>query len=405
MIRLAPVLAAVCLFIQAARADGQTMPAAVADRHFTPVAGSAVVDLAGTLLGRAEDRLLPPRLFEEDSALRRSAGASYRFARLFAIDLPVEDWLRVVNHEVFGHGARLRERFDGPIRYTIGVPPPYGEGGGSTSFEFDRDPTAEELLAVTVGGMEANNVGASRVALRAIHHGETTHRDMLRYLLGRLDSVGYILGTDDELEEEGHDVSDFLRILGEVAGSDLRPADLRQRAIVGLADPMLGYAVYGLAVSYLWRGRSTVAVPTIRIGGARYLPALRFYLTPFGTEWAVDNTIARALATTRVSLRFGEAPGARSFGVAVHRTPAWTWRRTRIDADVHVWHQPRVLDDGTVEESTGAAAYATASLPLETKWLRWASVVVQGGYKSRGFIEGEPLGGGMVVRGGLAVAR
>src|SRR5918993_4911235 len=243
MTGLAPRLAVACLLIHVADAEGQTVPAAVADRHFTPVAGSAVVDLVGTLLGRAEDRLLPPRLFEEDTIVRRSAGASYRFARLFAIDLPVEEWLRVVNHEVFGHGARLREGFDGPIRYTIGVPPPYGEGGGSTSFQFDRDPSVEELLAITVGGMEANNVGASRVAIRAIHDGETTYRDMLRYLLGRLDSVGYILDTDDALEEEGHDVSDFLRIVGGVAGSGLRPDDLRRRAIVGLADPMLGYAV------------------------------------------------------------------------------------------------------------------------------------------------------------------
>ncbi len=367
----------------------------------TPTAGSALVDFTGTVIGRVEDSVLPPILFDEGTLLRRSAGVGYRFARLFALDLPQEDWLRVANHELFGHGARLRERFAGPIRYHIGVPPPYGRGGGSTSFAFDREPTVEELLAITVGGMEANNVGASRIALRAIRQGETGYRDMLRYLLGRLDSVGYILDTNDQLEEDGHDVSDFIRTLREQAGSDVSVADLRRGAIVGLADPMLGYAVFGVAVSYLWRGHTNVPVPTLHVDGMRYLPALRFQLTPFGTEWVLDNTFVRAFRATRISLRVGDAPGARSFGAAVRRDAAWTWRRARIDADVYAWRQPRILDGGGVDRSTGGAAFATASVPLDVKWLRWASVVVQGGVKTRGFIEGEPLAAGVVLRGGL----
>ena len=398
-------LAAVCLLVQGAQANGQPLPAAVADVDMTPAAGSAVVDLVATAVGRAEDSILPPDLFEENTAIRRSAGVSYRLARLFALDIALEDWLRVVNHEVFGHGARLRERFDGRIRYRIGVPPPYGRGGGSTSFEFDREPTVEELLAITVGGMEANNVNAIRVGLRAIRRGETNYRDMLRYLLGRLDGVGYILGTDDELEDEGHDVSDFLRIMRGAGASDLTPDDLRRRAIVGLADPMLAYAVYGIAVSYLWRGDTTVQVPAFHVGELRYLPALRFQLTPFGTEWVIENTFVRALEATRVALRVGEAPGARSFSASIRHDSLWTWRRARVDADVHAWRQPRILDGGGVERSTGGAALVTASVPLNVKWLRWAMVVVQGGYKTRGFIEGEPLGSGVVLRGGLALAR
>jgi hypothetical protein len=405
MNRLACGAAIVCLAVCAPPAHGQTIPAALADPGLTPIAGSSLVDLVATLVGRAEDAVLPARLFEEDTLLRRSAGVSYRFARLFGIDAPQEEWLRVANHEVFGHGARLRERFDGRIRYKVGVPPPYGGGGGSTSFDFDRQPTVEELLAITVGGMEANAVGASRVALRAVHDGEAPYRDMLRYLLARLDAIGYIVATDDDLEEEGHDVSDFLRILREVAGSDLRPADLRRRAIVGLADPMLAYAVYGLAVSYLWRGRTGVAVPTFRIGDVRYLPALRFYLAPFGSEWTLDNTIVRAHRATRLSLRLGDAPGGRSFGASVHRQSVHTWRRARIDADVHAWRQPRILDDGALDRSIGAAAFATASIPLDVTGLRWATVVLQAGYKTRGFIEGEPLGAGVVVRGGVGLTR
>jgi hypothetical protein len=416
------LLSALFILAHPQRNEAQTAPAAVVDVAMTPSAGSALVDFIGTALGRAQDTILPPRLFEERTAWRRSAGMTYRFAKLFTLDLPLEDWLRVANHEVFGHGARLRERFDGPIRYRVGVPPPYGGGGGSTSFGFDRQPTIEELLLITVGGMEANNVGASRVALRAVAQGAAPYRDMLRYLLLRLDTVAYILDTGDEPEDEGHDVSDFLITLREEAGSNLTARDLRRRAIVGLADPMVGFAVYGLAVSYLWRGDREAPVPAFHVGQVRYLPALRLQLTPFGTEWVFENTFAvrgpdcedamreperqvgrQHSQATRVSVRVGEAPGAASFGASVHREAVWTWRRARIDADVHAWRQPRILDGGSVERSTGAGAFATASVPLDVKWLRWAAVVVQAGYKSRGFIEGEPLGSGFVLRGGVGL--
>jgi hypothetical protein len=397
--------AVLCILLQAAPCRAQSNPVVMFDADMTPTTGGTLVDFAGTLIGRAEDAFLPPRLFEERSTWRRSAGVSYRFAKLLLLDLPVEDWLRVANHEVFGHGARLRERFDGRIQYRVGVPPPYGRGGGSTSFTFDREPGVEELLAVTVGGMEANNVGAARVALRAVARGAAPYRDMLRYLLLRLDTAGYILGTGDEPEEEGHDVSDFLILLQEAAGSELTPRDLRRRALIGLADPMLGYAVYGLAVSYLWRGDTHARIPAFRFGEVHYLPALRLQLAPFGTDWVVENTFARAEEATRVSLRIGEAPGARSFGASLHRDAMWTWRNATIDIDVHGWRQPRVLDDGGVERSNGAAAFAAASVPLDVGWMRWAAVVVQGGYKTRGFIEGEPLGAGVVVRAGLGLVR
>jgi hypothetical protein len=373
------------------------------DADLSPTAGSAAIDLVGTMVGRAEDILLPPRLFDEETKLRRSAGVVYRVAKLLALDLPQEEWLRVANHEVFGHGARVRERFDASIEYTVDVPPPYGAGGGSTTIRFDREPTVEEVLAITVGGMEANNVASSRLALRAIARGESPYRDLLRYVFARLDTVGYVLGTGDEPEEEGHDVSDFLLTLRDVTGSPLTALDLRRRALVSLADPMLGYAVYGLAVSYLWRGDANAPIPALRVRGARYLPALRFQLTPFGTEWVIDNTFAHEMRATRVSVRLGDAPGAGSFGASVHRDAVWSSPRVRVDADLHAWRQPRIRDDGELPRSTGAAAFVTVSSPIDVKWLRWAVAVVQGGYKTRGFIEGEPLGAGFVVRGGLSV--
>ena len=397
------VLVALLVLAHPGRTAAQQTPSVLFDADLSSAAGSASIDLIGTLVGRAQDIVLPPRLFDEETKWRRSGGVVYRFAKLLALDLPQEEWLRVANHEVFGHGARARERFDASIEYTVDVPPPYGGGGGSTTIRFDREPTVEEVLAIAVGGMEANNVAASRLALRAVARGDAPYRDLIRYLLARVDTVGYVLGTSDEPEEEGHDVSDFLLTLRHVTGSPLTARDLRGRVLVSLADPMLGYAVYGLAVSYLWRGDANTLIPALRVRGVRYLPIMRFQLTPFGTEWVIDNTFAHQMRATRVSVRLGDAPCAGSFGASVHREAVWSSRRVRVDVDLHAWRQPRIRDDGELPRSTGAAAFATVSSPIDVKWLRWAVAVVQGGYKTRGFIEGEPLGAGFVVRGGLSV--
>jgi len=53
----------------------------------------------------------------------------------------------VVGHEVFGHGARLREIGAGDIRYRF-APIPYGGGGAVTEFEGDALVTRADVLGI-----------------------------------------------------------------------------------------------------------------------------------------------------------------------------------------------------------------------------------------------------------------
>src|SRR5688572_24280502 len=101
------------------------------DRTLTVGAGATVSAALGEAIARGEDAVVPARLFRDQGVARRAANITYRIGKLVFFDLPQEEVLIVVNHEVMGHGARLRERFDGPIGYTIDPPAPYGSGGGS----------------------------------------------------------------------------------------------------------------------------------------------------------------------------------------------------------------------------------------------------------------------------------
>ena len=176
----------------------------------TAGAGATVIVALGAAVSRAEDTVVPHRLFVERGWTRRTSNVGYRVLK-FLLRHPAEEWLLVVNHEVFGHGARLRELFDGGIGYRIDVPTPYGPGGGATFFNFDREPTDEDLLAVSAGGMEANGVAAGLMSHRAFLDRRMRPRDALRYLGFELDIVTYVLRTGDGSESPGHDVFSFLQ--------------------------------------------------------------------------------------------------------------------------------------------------------------------------------------------------
>jgi hypothetical protein len=134
--RRAVQVAALAAWMAAPAAAGQGASPVVADRHMSVGAGAALMATFGEAVARAENAVVPHRLIAEGGVARRAANVTYRFGRVVFFDGPQERLVMVVNHELFGHGARVRERFDGPIAYAIGVPLPYGGGGGSTEIRL-----------------------------------------------------------------------------------------------------------------------------------------------------------------------------------------------------------------------------------------------------------------------------
>ena len=366
------------------------------DRAMSPAAGATVTNAVARLLARGEDQFVPLRLFRDEGKLRRGTNAAYRLLKLGLFDDPQENWLRVANHEVFGHGGRLRELFGGHISYELPPPPPYGRGGGATFFEFPRTPTVEEVLAVTVGGMEANYLLARAIAQDALAEGRWSYRDALRYFYSEYDTIRYIRSVDP-LEEEGHDVGDFLRVYNNVATKagkqTISTRQLRRNALVSFANPLLAYSYYSTFVSYVWQGRTTAAVPMIHFGATRYLPMARFHLTSFGTEFVLDNTFVRNGRFIDVTLTSGQTIGARTWSLGALSTRLASVRDWTIGGEGTVWRRPEWGERFAVTGSRELATRAAYSLVF----------VAQGGYKTEGFAAGDRLGQGAFVRIGAAL--
>jgi hypothetical protein len=142
----------------------------------TMVAGATDVVWVQHLVRAAEARLVPTRLFEETSLPRRLLGAGYRVATLIALDLPQDHFLMVVAHEVYGHGARLRELGAPAIGYQFDGPIPYGKGGASTRFELPPETTSTTRAGLAIAGIEAQEVLAAALRSQALARGAISNR-------------------------------------------------------------------------------------------------------------------------------------------------------------------------------------------------------------------------------------
>ena len=381
------------------------------DRDMTPAAGT--LDLLGIerALSAVEDRWLPPARFNESRWFRRALGIGYRFGKWYGLDQPQDHFLMVVAHEVFGHGSRLREIGADGIRYSFDAPTPYGGGGAVTEFEGDVLVTRADVLAIDTGGIEAQNQLADHIERQSIAMGTFHYRDAWLYLHSRLDGLRYIRSVSPR-SPPGHDVASFLFDINDGCNapecSRLTASTLKRRAWSMLADPLLAYAGYDWAMSYMVRGQTFGPLPMIPLGGdVRYLPALRFEMTPFGTEWSTDHYVLRRGRVTTVTVGIGDTLAKPAWRVGVVASDVVRRERWSAEVQANVWRQPELDSPPTGQVNhVGGMATATARVRFGGEgFAERAGWFVQAGYKSDGFVRGERLHAGAIVRVGLTLNR
>jgi hypothetical protein len=389
----------------------------VFDPYMTPAAGAQGLLTVQHLVARAEDRWLPLKFGEERTRPALALGIAYRAGKFLALDMPQDHFLLVVAHEVFGHGTRFRELGDGTLRYGFDAPIPYGSGDAVTKFDglFPVSPLAD--LTVSAAGIEAQHALADAIADRAVARGRIHYREAWLYFESRLAAVSYILSASPT-SSEGHDVADFLDAFEEACTAPCSPLTrnhVQRRALLALADPLVYYSMYGLAVSYIGKGTTTGPMPLIPVGGGmRVMPSLGYALAPYGGEWSLRTSFnqekrakSRERRVTGLTLRVGNTGASSTWGLSARAADVLRMRGLRAGLAIDVWRQPALLADRTSDEQhVGAGAVATVVVPLP-RWLRsrWSDAVqVAAGYKAQGFVPGEQLPGGAVFRAGITMS-
>jgi hypothetical protein len=128
------------------------------------------------------------------------------------------------------------------------------------------------------------------------------------------------------------------------------------------------------------------------------------------------NELGGRIQSTQVELRVGRSPGARPWGIGIREREVALWRGWRLDIGIEVWRQPRIVDTITASTASESRAAADARLrlggqvsgraerPLGARLFGLApTVIVDLGVKTAGFVPGEPLRAGGIVRAGVGI--
>lgn len=241
-----------------------------------------------------EDLLFGTRVIEKGSiALNNKTGAdrsrslparAWRALELSLIYFPLNFFASVVQHEVFGHGYRIRDIHRDGVSvkgYQFNAPPPFGSGSAETQFSFfPRRVFLPQLTTISMAGIEAQSILASQTGFKWTSSERIDPRQVALYLVSRY--ALNIYGTDVSFSNPENDLSAYTKSLNHTyLESNLSIYHLKKIGLINLIDPFTYLSTYAW-FKYVLSGKEA----KIRI---KYLPSLRLGLSPFGPEYFLDQ--------------------------------------------------------------------------------------------------------------------
>ncbi|HSX20572.1 MAG TPA: hypothetical protein VLG38_05565 [Gammaproteobacteria bacterium] len=278
------------------------------DQYFSPYTGAALNLSAFHAYIYVDDTWFPSSENEETVPWFVA-----RTLKLGAEEL-LSELLMVVQHEIFGHGYRLREYHFSDVGYRIGI------GYGSTGFldsEFNTLPYPKRA-AVAAAGMEANAIFSQQIRQKWITSDQVDRREATLYLITTLDQSEYILGVEDDLMYMGNDVNAYVFDVNTWYGNNrLSKSKLGLYALWDYLDPSLYVGLYSMA-KYLVNGAPHLKMATFDVGNYKYIFCPRLLLAPFGPEFQLQNyLVTPGQKLWNVNVRYGNNSQIHSWGADI----------------------------------------------------------------------------------------
>lgn len=388
----------------------------VYDTKYSPLMGAEDILTAHSALMRLEDFLL-----ETPGAERKPFLAPIgRLLELSFFWNPLNDFLVTVQHEIFGHGYRIRDL--DPItkvkKYKFDWPFPYGKGGASTSSLFYSPYMNSQLFtAVTIGGVEATGILADRMIFRWIESNQMDGRQSSLYQSAQHDITNYILSISNNFdcsELSGHDMEDYITILAlTYPGSKLSKRKLKRASLINFADPFTFYSIWS-AFKYIYNGK-TSSVPMIPLGKVGYLPSFRLGLTPFGPEIFFNNYFRYEKSPIHFYARYGKYFRNQYYGAGLEFPKLIQTTGLSFGFKIDLWRQPSILFrpgeklcEGISYGYPSKALYNKkygGSLSFIMRQAIYKDLITffeQVGWKTNGYLPGESLDKGPIARVGVS---
>lgn len=389
-------------------ANNQTL---VLDPNLSPYIGADDLIMAHQLIEKSNFSKLAGPAFSR-TPLSEKIG---RFSELYFFWDPINYATVVTQHEVFGHGYRVRTMRDTGaevLKYKIGFPPPYGNGGGSTEYQwFPSKTSIFQKTCIVSAGVESTAILANRVRLKWLRQQKIKPQQASLYLFAQQDITLYALHPASKTYG---DIFEYTQLINYTyKDGTLTLKNLKNEIYANLLDPFTYYSICS-SWNYILQGEET-PIPMIQIGSYKYLPSVRMGLTPFGSEYYLENFLVKEDKPLYFYVRRGAFAGHQYTGIGIEDPYLWQWKSMSFGFRSDVWLQPNIdfqdsryyCDQSPSEWSprTFKQSRIGASLSLICQKEMWSNgaFFLQVGGKTQGYLPGEELASSMIFRVGLTL--
>ena len=348
------------------------------------------------------DLLFASKVIEQGGNLWKTSSRSFvgRLARaidLTLIYLPLNYFASIVQHEVFGHGYRIRDINHGIVSvvgYRFTFPPPYGSGNASTGFRYSPERiTTTDLTSISMAGFEAQSILAMQTKLTWLEARRIDPRQTALYLVSQF-GINLYAPSEDE-SDLGHDLIGYTYPLN-LTYTDGFLTEKRIQALswINLVDPFAYFSAYAWC-RYIATGKET-RIPMIPINGWGYLFGARLGLTPFGPEYFLDNYLLKEKAPIYFYVKAGNHAKNTYLGGGFYAQTLLQKNCFSLGLRFDAWKQPKILlypgDPFYSSQEQHQTRYGAASSVILTyQKNRALGFEAELGYKSPGFLPGYSL--------------
>lgn len=389
-----------------------------------------------------------------DSIYGKILMGTLRAAEISFIWYPLHQIAATVQHEIFGHGYRIRtlppsvvQVKSYKIQFAIS---PYGLRPTQAYTSFSCDPsliTPSEELAITSAGIEAESIFAHNILMSWLEKGRVNPRQVSLWQINSQSLFNYIYSLKYKSGKEiyeigklpGHDIGYYIFMLNMTYPShrslESQYNEISERAGLGIVmDPFTYISIY----SHLWYilFHKHIEVPGIKLGPFKGLPSYNYALTPFGPE-NVYQLYYWGKETSPGYLYFKQGRYASNsyLGFGYESASLFKLKIGSFGLKADFWIQPSLIKQSfnpNTKIATSEYRYITSSFymkPVNTGLPNGSSyrnrfggsisliykyvskktifqgflnhIWLQVGYKTEGFMPGEPLSSSPIIKLGL----
>ena len=371
------------------------------DARMSPICGAEILYTVHKGLTDAEDHFTKD-LSHSCCPWLYSTG---RLGEMLLIWGPLNLTMSAIEHEVFGHGYRIRDIGRDLVKvshYSFDPPFPYGSSGATTAYSSTEPLTSFEEMAIAVAGTEANAIFGRRIKMHWLQNRQVEPKTSSLYVWSAQDLTIYSLLTRNKLNMS-HDIQCYKYWLSLTYGRFLSAKTIKRAALVNLTDTTTYNALWAWWY-YVFTGKSA-SMWLIPMGSYYYLPSARMSLAPYGPEFYWDNYLVKDDSPIYFYARFGSWAYNRYCGAGLEWPRVFGKNGFDIGLRLDAYWQPKMLFKSSPyldEDEDVYYGYSKKDLSkhipgllcaliIEKKWGNLPALYVQAGWKSNGFIPGESL--------------